>query len=339
MEDNAVQVRWRRGPDGRPGVADFTGLRPGRRHVLRVTALGGRRVLARTLPTPPGVELSRFATINDVHIGCTYFGLLHAMHEPAHAVPHAVRCLQSAVADAIAWGAELLVVKGDLTHMSRPGEWATVGEVLGNLRVPVVVVPGNHEVKPGRPSEPQPGLARHGLHLVHGVEVIDLRGVRLILVDSTVAERDHGRIAHVADDIARRAERAPDSVVVGMHHNLQRHHVRTLWPPGVPGAESAEFLRKLHAANPRSLVTTGHTHRHRRAVQEGVTVTEVGSTKDYPGTWTGYVVHEGGLRQVVRKVSEPSILPWTEHTRWAVGGLWGLYSPGRLRDRCFSVAW
>ena len=339
VEDTAVQVRWRRGRDGQPGVRDFTGLAPGRRHVLRVPELGGARLLARTMPAPPGAELSRFATINDVHVGCTYFGFRHGMEEPPAEVPHAVRCLRSAVDDAIAWGAELIVVKGDLTHKSRPGEFAAVGEVLGGLAVPVAVVPGNHEVKSARPAEPQPGLARHGLHLVHGVEVIDLRGVRVVLADTTIPDRDHGRIAHVAGDIVRRAARAPGAVVVGLHHNLQRHRLPTLGPPGVPGPEADAFLRALHAANPRCLVATGHTHRHRRDVREGLTVVEVGSTKDYPGTWTGYVAYERGLRQVVRKVSDPSVLPWTEHTRWAVGGIWGLYSPGRLSERCFTVTW
>jgi predicted phosphodiesterase len=339
VEDTAVQVRWRRGRDGLPGVHEFRGLEPGRRHLLRVPELGGAPLLARTLPAPPGAELARFATINDVHVGCTYFGLRGRMQEPPADVPHAVRCLRSAVADALVWGAELLVVKGDLTHKCRLGEFAAVGEVLGAVPVPVAVVPGNHEVKPGRPAEPQPGLARHGLHLVHGVEVVDLRGVRVVLADTTIFDRDHGRIAHVAADIVRRAARAPGAVVVGLHHNLQRHRLTTIWPPGVPGPEADAFLRALHAANPRALVATGHTHRHRRDVREGVTVVEVGSTKDYPGTWTGYVAYEGGLRQVVRKVSDPSVLPWNEHTRWAVGGIWGLYSPGRLADRCFTVTW
>jgi 3',5'-cyclic AMP phosphodiesterase CpdA len=338
VEDTAVQVRWRRGRDGRPGVHDFAGLEPGRRHWLRVPELGGAIVLARTLEAP-GAELSRFATINDVHVGCDHFGMLRRMMEPEADVPHAVRCLRSAVADALAWGARLVVVKGDLTHKSRPGEFELVGEVLGGLSVPVAVVPGNHEVKPGRPAEPQPGLARHGLHLVHGVEVVDLPGVRVVLADTTIPDKDHGRIAHLSHDIVRRAARAPGAVVVGLHHNLQRHRVTTIWPPGVPGPESDEFLRALRAANPRTLVSTGHTHRHRRAVREGITVTEVGSTKDYPGTWTGYVAYEGGLRQVVRKVSDPSVLPWIEHTHRAVGGLWGLYSPGRLSDRCFTVTW
>ncbi len=334
-----MQVRWRRDRNGRPGVRDFAGLTPATRYVLRVPELDGRRVVARTLAAPPGAETARFATINDVHVGATSFGLWLQMHEPPAAEPHSVRCLRSAIADALAWGAELIVVKGDLTHRSRPAEMAMVGEVLAGLPVPVAIVPGNHEVKPDRPAEAQAGLGSHGLHLVHGIEVIDLPGVRVVLADSTIEDHNRGRIDHVADDIVRRAARAPGSVVVGLHHHLQRHRVPMFWPPGVPRPEAERFLRALHQANPHSLVSTGHTHRHRKAVREGVTVTEVGSTKDYPGTWTGYVAYEGGLRQVVRKVSDRSVLPWIEHTRWAAGGIWGLYSPGLLSSRCFTLTW
>jgi hypothetical protein len=205
--------------------------------------------------------------------------------------------------------------------------------------VPIAVVPGNHEVTRRRPTDAQPALARQGLHLVHGVEAIDVPGLRVLLVDTTITDEHHGRVGHLQDVIVRRAARAPGTVLVAMHHNLQRYRWPTFWPPGIPGPESRAFLRALHAANPRSLVTTGHTHRHRRHDWEGVTWTEVGSTKDYPGTWTGYVAHEGGIRQVVRRVSDPSVLPWLDETSKAYLHVWSHWSPGTLDDRCFTVTW
>ena len=287
----------------------------------------------------PGRELCRVATVNDVHIGHRVFGVFGGMHEPPAAVPHAERCLRSAVQDALQWGAQLLIVKGDLTHHSRPGEWAVIGDVLADLPVPVVIVQGNHEVKPARPTEALAGLRRHGLHLVEDLEVVDLPGLRVIAADTTIDGQHHGQLAPVQDAVAGAAAGADGAVLVCLHHNLQRHQLPTFWPPGVPGAESRAFLRALRAANPRCLVVTGHTHRHRRHVWEGVTWSEVGSTKDYPGTWAGYVAHERGIRQVVHHVSDPSVQAWLSHTRWAAGGIWGLWSPGRLGDRCFSITW
>ncbi len=296
-------------------------------------------VMVTTIGSPPGAETCRIATINDLHIGCDYFGLLDRMKEPPATVPHAIRCTRNAIADALAWGAQLLIVKGDLTHNGTPEEWAIIGEMLASLRVSVAVVPGNHDVKKSRLVEPQPALALHGLHLVHGVEVIDMPGVRVVLADTTVPDEHRGRIAHLAHDIVRVASRADGGVLVALHHHPQRYRFPTFIPAGIPGPESNRFLADLAAAHPASLVVTGHSHRHRRHRRSGVTVTEVGSTKDFPGTWSGYVVHEGGIRQVVRRISDPTCLPWLDHTARAGGGFWEMWSPGTLDDRCFSLAW
>jgi hypothetical protein len=153
-------------------------------------------------------------------------------------------------------------------------------------------------------------------------------GVRGVLADTTVLESDKGRIAHLASDIARVAARSSGGVLVAMHHYPQRFRWPTFVPSGIPGPESGRFLRSLAAANPSSLVATGHSHRHRRYERFGVTITEVGSTKDFPGSWTGYAVYEGGIRQVVRRVSDPTCLPFLDRTTRAAGGLWGRWSPG-----------
>jgi len=340
VEPDTAQITWRadrtRGIE--PGVQLIDGLRAGSVQHVEIGALG-TTVRVETPPQLDGPELCRVATINDLHIGATSFGFFGTMKEPAARVPHAVRCVESAIRDALAWGARLLVVKGDLTHKGRESEWRTIGELLASQPVPVAVVPGNHDVKPYRHLDPQPALAAHGLHLVHGMEVIDLPGVRVVLADTTVPDFDRGHIAHVAADIVRVAARAAGGVLVALHHHPQRYRFPTFLPTGIPGPEAAAFLSDLAAANPSTLVTTGHTHRHRRHERFGLTVCEVGSTKDYPGTWTGYVVHASGIRQVVRRVSDPTCLPWLDYTGRAALGLWRRWSPGRLDDRCFAVRW
>ena len=70
-------------------------------------------------------------------------------------------------------------------------------------------------------------------------------------------------------------------------------------------------------------ITSGHTHRHRRWAHAGVTTTQVGSISDHPGVWAGYVVHESGMRQVVRRIAQPDVLPWSERARDAALGAWG----------------
>jgi hypothetical protein len=68
-------------------------------------------------------------------------------------------------------------------------------------------------------------------------------------------------------------------------------------------------------------------------------VSEVGSTKDFPGVWGGYAVHEGGIVQTVRRTLAPDAMEWTEYTRRAVGGFWGVWAFGSLSDRCVSHTW
>jgi predicted phosphodiesterase len=338
VEPDAVQVTWRHDGEGQPGVRTFAHLAPGAPHRLHIEELEAELEVTTSAP-PPGEELFRFATLSDTHIGCTYFGFLGQMHEPATPEPHAVRCLRSAIADALAWGARLLLIKGDVTHTSGIDEWAAVGRELAGVPVPVAVVPGNHDVHRLRTVDPQPGLAEHGLHLVHGVEAMDVPGLRLLLVDTAIDGAHRGQVTNVQEQVVRRCARAAGPVLIALHHHVEPHAVPTYLPRGIPAGEGRAFLAAVAAANPRAFITTGHTHRYRLHDRDPVPWSEVGSTKDFPGGWAGYVVHEGGLRQVVRRVSDPSVLPRLEHTRRAALGLWQRWSPGRLADRCFTVPW
>jgi Icc protein len=332
VEDTAAQLV--RGGE----VVEVTGLAPDASNT--VATPGGGTLRVRTLAPPPGPELFRFAAINDLHIGAENFGFFGSMREkPQPDELHPVRCARSAIADALAWGAQMLIVKGDLTHKGRLAEWQVVGDLLGGLPVPVAVVPGNHDAGPEANLEPQPALAAHGLHLMHGVEAIDLPGLRLLLVDSSHPHHKAGTLAGRADTVIRLAGRTDLPVMVALHHQLEPMSIPRIFPRGIPHREGLPFLDALAAANPDTVVTCGHTHRHRRYHHGPVTLSEVGSTKDYPGTWSGYAVHQGGLRQVVRRVSAADCLPWLEYSGQAVGGIWRFWSPGRLGDRCFTLTW
>jgi predicted phosphodiesterase len=365
VEDTTVQLTWRRvrpgarvhieiardgsteivastDADGAPaGGAVVDGLEPGTAYVARLSGADGNRdARFATLAAPKGAPTFKLATINDLHVGNDSFGYLDRMHEdPGTGDLHPIRCSRAAIADALEWGAQMLVVKGDLTHKGWPEQWAQVGELLAGLPVPVAIAPGNHDLGPDRTVEPQAALATHGLHLAHGVEAVDLPGIRLVLADTVIPGSNGGRIAYLQDEVCGVVARAPGPALVAMHHHPQRFRQPTFLPRGIPGPEARVFLDAVAAANPRTLVTTGHSHRHRRHQIAGLTVTEVGSTKDYPGAWAGYAVSEGGIRQVVRRITRPDCIGWTERTRRAALGAWGAWAPGRLADRCFTVDW
>jgi predicted phosphodiesterase len=292
-----------------------------------------------TLPAAPGPELYRFATVSDLHLGTNHFGALHTMRERRPSAPHPVRCAEAGIDEALAWGAKMLVVKGDITEKGRPEQWDMAGNLLANLPVPVKIVPGNHDVYRNRKIEAADGAKRAGLPLIETLEGYDLPGLRLLLVNTCRVGRGLGEFPVPVSTLATLAADAPGPVMFAMHHHLQRHAAPTYWPPGVPGPLANPFLNAVAKANPATMVTSGHTHRNSRRTHRGVVITEVGATKDHPGVWAGYRVYEGEIRQVVRRIARPDVIGWTDYCRMAVGGLWGKWSPGPLDSRSFVHHW
>lgn len=325
--------------DGGPHAAVVEGLPPATR--VEVVVDGRRATTLDTLPTPPGRELFRLATVSDLHMGDGHtFGVLPTLRDPGgEADPPIPRATRAAVAELAAWGAELLVAKGDLTHHGLEHEFALAAELLTAPGLPVVATIGNHDVRPGH-VDGRPVLAAAGVELaVEGIVVRDVPGLRVVVADATLPGRHPGSFRTVGPAILDAAASAGGPVLVALHHQLQPLPLPTHWPPGVLGPASGRFLRALGEVNPDAVVTSGHTHRHRARTVGPVLVTEVGSPKDHPGTWAGYVVHEGGIRQVVRRTMAPDVLRWTESTKRALFGVWGRWSPGTLGDRCVSRRW
>lgn len=335
--DGEQPRRILRHSDGGPAGLLIEGLRPDAPLTLQV---GGRRFDLRTPRHPRGAELCRIATVSDVHLGNPSVGVFHTMRERGDlADPHPLRCGRAAIREAREWGAEMLVVKGDLVEHGHPEQWDMADALLAEAGVPVAFVPGNHEVKRSPRAERRDALSAAGVEVVRGVAHHDLPGVRLVLVDTTIDGRGHGAVRHLVDEVVDVVADAPGAALVAMHHYAQRFELPWFWPPGIPGREARRFLAALAAANPATLVTSGHTHRNRAHRRGPLVVTEVGSTKDFPGVWGGYVVHEGGIRQTVRRTLDRSAMGWTEYTRRAVGGIWGRWSMGALGDRCISHDW
>lgn len=334
--------RWSVDADGGPGSVLLDDLDPDREHEVVLTGDGQDpiRLRARTLARPPGEELLRIATISDVHIGSHSTGYFHTIVEiPEPQIPHAERCLRAAVDELTGWGAQHLVIKGDLVDRSDEDHWERVADIIGDLRIPVDVVPGNHERSKLGDVDPVVALERIGLTLVDGVKVVDHGGVRILLADTTRPGTDLGTVGAVADRLVAAAAATDGPVLLTLHHQPMRFRFPTYLPPGLPGPEVRDLLRALGDANPKLLVSSGHTHRHRRHRVGSVTATEVGSTKDFPGTWAGYHVHEGGIVQFVRRIADPSCIRWTERTRRAALGAWALWAPGRRASRCFTEVW
>jgi 3',5'-cyclic AMP phosphodiesterase CpdA len=304
----------------------------------------------RTLPAPDGRLLCRFATVSDVHIGEKHFGILGRLHDGQGArgdgqtnQTYAARALTAALEEAAAWGAELIVTKGDLTRRTAAAEVRDVGRLLAASSVPVETMLGNHDNQLG--VNVRGVLASQGVRVPWRPTAVDLPGVRLVLANTPHSIPRHHNGQVTADVRRRVAELAGEAaatgtgVWVGLHHPPEMRPYPTVYPPGIPFDQSRALLSALAAAQPNTLVTCGHRHRNRRYGYGPLVISEVGSTKDYPGVWAGYKVFEGGVVQIVRRTSRPDVMAWTEGTRRAVNGQWQRWSPGRLEDRCFAVRW
>jgi predicted phosphodiesterase len=368
VEDHAVQVTWRAmgpGPvrvrcgdsqveavtDGGPGSVTLEDLPAGTRLDLLIDGEGAVHLPGRwrhgsftTLTPPPGEELGRFATISDLHLGDISFGFRQTMVErPVPDEAHPVRAARAAIEALTRWGAETLVVKGDLTRNGRAKDWNAVGRLLDECKVPVRLVPGNHDYYGSR-GEPEPfgamGVLGHAM--TRDLDTLDIPGLRLVLVNSVASGKRSGQLHDRRDALVgaiRDAAADGQPAFVALHHYAQRLPFPTFLPPGISSLDANPILADIAAAQPATMISSGHTHRHRRRHVGPLVLTEVGATKDFPGTWAGYVVHEGGIRQVVRRVDPPDVLRWTDFSAGAALGAWGMWSPGLLDHRCFTHVW
>ena len=320
-------------------VVDVADLQPDTTYRAALSDGDGRSLGELQPKTRPslGEVMARFATISDVHLGAAQFGPARRIHDE-DAVPHTLRCGRAAVNEAAAWGAELLLVKGDLTDTGIREEWDLAAEMFRDSPIPFRITAGNHDQWKSREVDPADGAAMLGVS-ADPVQSIDLPGIRLVLADTSAPNKGTGDMTPIADRLVA-AVSTPTPAFVAMHHNIQRLPIPWFWPPGTASTNAAPVLAELAEANPTLFLSSGHTHRNRRhrlGPNNQITFTEVSATADYPGVWAGYEVTERGIRQTVRRIASPAALSWTEATRAAIGGIWPRWSQGRLQDRCVDV--
>lgn len=314
---------------GSTDVVRLTDLEPNSIHHI-----GNHEV--QTLTRPDGQLLCRFGTVNDLHHGEVECGKIDddprgpiQRVEPGEP-PHPETMNRAAVAEMAAADLAAVVVKGDLTNDGTDAEFASFEscyrDAFGDR---LHVVRGNHD-------------AYHGQDVYTGDEWIDLPGVSIALLDTVLAESTPGTITagqlQWLDDLAAAADRP---VVVMGHHQQwisgKRHNEYFgLNPDGSDG------LSAVAARRSRIVVyTAGHTHRHRvRMMSCGVPTVEIGCVKDFPGTWAEYRVYEGGITQVVHRMSSPAALGWSDRCRHLMSDFgidYETYAMGTLEDRCFNI--
>lgn len=322
---------------GGVGVIEVDGLSPETPFVVDVLDSDGNeehvlRGQTRTDVSP----ISKVATISDIHLGAEGFSRARLLTESSDE-PYPLRCGRAAITEALKWGADALVIKGDLTDTGAREEWQMAESLLREVEVPVLITAGNHDVWGTREVMPDVGAASIG-RAVDDIAHLDLPGIRIVLADTSRPGRGDGDLARHRDRLIELVDTSTPILLL-THHNIQRTPLPWFWPPGIPPTNAMPVIESLREVNPTIFISSGHTHRNRRhyLLGDAVTFTEVSSTSDYPGVWAGYEVGPHLISQTVRRIADPSALLWTEATRRALGGVWPRWSQGRLDDRCLDV--
>ena len=180
-----------------------------------------------------------------------------------------------------------------------------------------------------------------------GDAAIEVDGLTVALLDTTIAGETTGRLDPEQIEWLDEVCATSDRPVIAMGHHQQ-------WVGQQGGRRSdtyfglhpdgSDLLDDVALRRPRLIAyTAGHTHRHRvrTMTRSGIPTIEVGCTKDFPGTWAEYRVYEGGVMQVVHRMSSPEALAWSESCRtlYAADGVdYETYALGSLHERCFNLA-
>ncbi|GAB1690892.1 metallophosphoesterase family protein [Krasilnikovia sp. M28-CT-15] len=308
------------------------GLQPG-------TVYEFEGITFRTLAVPDGELLATFATVNDTHFGEPFCGESEEFTlgpicrpEPGDD-PYSHVMSRAAAAEIAALDPSVVVAKGDLTDHGTDVEWAAFESVYRPVFGDRLhLIRGNHDA-----------YASDVLLAGRPVQVVDLPGARLVLLDTVIPGADKGTLSTAQLDELEEIAAKSDRPVLAFSH----HHV---WDPdghlapgqsfGIDAAGSTRLI-DLYTRYPRlTAYLSGHTHRNRvrRFARTGVMPwIETGCVKDFPGSWHEYRVHEGGILQIHHRISAPDALAWTEKTRQMFAGQYFYYAFGSLGDRCLSI--
>ena len=202
------------------------------------------------------------AQISDLHIGA---GVGDA--DPAHRVERVVSALA-----ALDPAPDAVVVSGDLTQLGEPAQYARVGELLAPLRMPVHVLPGNHDIREALRDALLAGVAtgpRDYLQYEARVE-----GLRLLVCDTIIPGEDGGHLCSKRIgwlDAALAADRRTPTVVA-MHHPPLLTGIEEMDEIGFEPASRAQLAGVLDRAPNVLRVIAGHVHRAMYSTCGGRTV-------------------------------------------------------------------
>jgi 3',5'-cyclic AMP phosphodiesterase CpdA len=238
-------------------------------------------------PSPPAAGDFTFVQLSDSHIGFS--------KEPNKDVTATFREAVARI-NALPQAPAFVLHTGDLTHLSRPGEFDTAAEVLKEARTGAVFcVPGEHDVftDGGRRYRERYGQGTQGtgwrsfdyqgVHFVGLVNVMDLKAGGLGMLGRE-------QLDWLKKDVAGLGDSTP--VVVFAHVPLWTVYPEWGWGTE-DGAQALALLRRFGSVT----VLNGHIHQLLQKVEGNVTFHTARSTA-FPQPAPGQADSPGPLRKV-----------------------------------------
>ena len=188
---------------------------------------------------------TRILHVSDLHIGS------REALEPLHALPELVAHLEP----------EILVATGDLTHRGRREQLERAAELLRGVGLPLLAVPGNHDIPYTFPARYTSTFAEWERAFGDPSPVYSSESLVVVGLNSVRPWRQQGGALddeHLAPVAERLREGAPGAFrVVALHHHL----TAPPWPTKrkKPVQQRDRVLQALADAG-AELVLSGHVH-------------------------------------------------------------------------------
>jgi Icc protein len=231
--------------------------------------------------TPDGTPVDRpthvIAHLSDTHL--TSAGVLYnKVLDSAAALDRAIAVLNESTAGGRHLDA--VIASGDLTDSGDPAAYqrlaAAVGSIqTGSNRPQPIFVTGNHDIR----TE----FHRQLLHRTETdgpiLQVHDVQGLRVVVLDSTIPGAGHGRLSddHLAELRAELERPAPAGTIVTLHHAPVRPPSPLLSYFALENASRLALAAAIRGTDVR-LILAGHHHIAQSGMLGGVQVAVAGST-------------------------------------------------------------
>lgn len=254
------------------------------------------------LRRPRTDDPTRLAVFADPHVSTRSTGTSKLFeHTRAH--------LERTVADINTRDADLALCVGDITKDGEPWNYEAADDILADLEVPFLAIPGNHDVrKEGDEHESLP-LAEFverytpgSLPFVHRVRGVDVVGLNSAGGDDWLTDSHDGLVPQAQLDWLDETLPTLETPLVAVHHNLPtmaaqlREHRAANEPEMAvpPVLRNPEAFIEVLARHDAPLVLTGHLHMPAAAEMHGVRELMAPTTCSFPQAYLLVDVGPGG---------------------------------------------